>query len=861
METAEPASAESLQFGALLKRYRVAAGLSQEGLAERAGVSARAISAYECGERQSPYRDTMALLVHALALSPNEAAMLEAGVPCRRGPAGAPAQPAPLEPLPLARTRLRLLPPAGGYVPPLVGRADELAALERHLAGEGPPVLVLAGEPGIGKTRLLREAVWRAEVRGWTVLHGGCRRRGGQAPYAPLLEVLARHLSPQSAERQREDLQGCAWLVRLLPELAGCQIEPPPAWQLAPEQERRLMFGAVERFLTNIAGSAGTLLALDDLQWADPDALDLLASVIWSTTSTPVRVIGAYRDTEARTDSPLVALLADLAQADWAEHRTLCPLSERETEQLLDHLLEQVDAERVECREQLSRRLGGVPFFLVSYVRGLRAGAPVSENGMPWILAQSLRQRVAALSESARDVISAAAVLGRIAVRSVLLAVVGRPEDEMTAALEAVCRARLMEEEGRDVYRFVHDIIREVVEADLSVARRVALHRRAAEVLEAYPPDGAIETLAYHCEQGESWAKALEYLAQAGDLARAACASQAAADYYSRAYAAAAKLGDAALPSALDVARKRGFAHFDMGDAAAAVPAFTLMGETAQRLGDRHLYGMALAHRGMASIEAHRFDLAVVRDTLALCERIGDYHARGSCLNVLGWIHGELQDHEGAVDLNSQSLRSALKRKSPDPECQHNARLNLGDSLMALGRLDEAAEQFQIVERTVRRPQPHEHYMLWRYSQHLFHSYGELRLARGDHDRAFALAGECLALAESSDSKKNIVKARRLRSQVLLARGKPEEATPEIEAALTMARKVGNPPQLWRTLTAFGDLLRANGSGEEAGQAYREALLVIETVAAALDDPALSNIFLSSEQVKRVRHQAGCGAD
>ena len=268
------------------------------------------------------------------------------------------------------------------------------------------------------------------------------------------------------------------------------------------------------------------------------------------------------------------------------------------------------------------------------------------------------------------------------------------------------------------------------------------------------------------------------------------------------------------------------------------------------------LEGMARAGKG-----EYRQALAVVRDTLALCERIGDYHARGSCLNVLGWIHGELQDHEGAVDLNSQSLRSALKRKSPDPECQHNARLNLGDSLMALGRLDEAAEQFQIVERTVRRPQPHEHYMLWRYSQHLFHSYGELRLARGDHDRAFALAGECLALAESSDSKKNIVKARRLRSQVLLARGKPEEATPEIEAALTMARKVGNPPQLWRTLTAFGDLLRANGSGEEAGQAYREALLVIETVAAALDDPALSNIFLSSEQVKRVRHQAGCGAD
>ena len=921
----------------------------------------------------------MRLLVQALGLSPEEAALLEATVPRRHGPAGTPTQPALQEPTPQTQPARLIPPPARDAVlPPLVGRARELALLERHLAGQGPPLLLFAGEPGIGKSRLLQEAAVRAHAQGWTVLTGGCQRRGGQEPFAPLLEALARHLRRQSAERQRAGLHGCAWLVRLLPELARGPIEPLPAWQLSPEQERRLMFGAVERFLTNVAGSAGTLLVLDDLQWAGPDALDLLTALVWSARDTPLRVIGAYRDTELQPDTPLAALLADLAHATLATHCALQPLSASEMEQLLDHLLEQAGEDSAVLRERLPLQVGGVPFFLVSYVQGLRTGALDYESGVPWTLAQGLRQRVVALPEAGREIMGAAAVLGRVVARPVLLAMVARPEHEIVAALEAICRARLLEEEGREAYRFPHDVIREVVEAGLSAVRRVALHRRAVEALEAQLVDGRVEALAYHCEQGEAWAKALAYLAQAGDRANAACAGQAAVDYYARAYAASTRLGDAALPSALDLARKRGFIHLDTQHAAEASLAFTQMGEAAQRLGDRRLYGMALAYRGTAAVVEHlsdeaeqtlraalavadegyedvaftanvwlvislvarnrlaeaaqplqtamalavrvedaayratlgavvasvhawagRFDeamavvetwraaaadspswgtrlgygctegwvrggrgdyrqaLAVLHSTLVMCERWGDYSLRGKCLNTLGWIYGELQDHERAIDLNTRGLQVVLERKTPDPECEHNTRLNLGDSLLALGRLDEAEQQFQIVERVARQPQPHEYAMLWRYSQHLFHSYGELWLARGDLERAFAYAGECLALAESSDSKKNIVKARRLRGQVLLAQGKRAEAAQEIEAALTVARQVGNPPQLWKTLAALGDLLQAQGRGDEAGQAYREALQIIESVAAALDDPSLRDTFLASDHVDRIRQQAG----
>ena len=138
------------------------------------------------------------------------------------------------------------------------------------------------------------------------MLQGGCQRRGGQEPYAPLLDALQRHLRGGEPDQLPADLQGCAWLVRLLPELADGPIPPLPPWTLTPEQERRLTGEAVLRFLTNVAGPTGTVLLLDDLQWAGPDALDLLATLARSGAEVPLRIIGAYRDTEVHAQDTLV---------------------------------------------------------------------------------------------------------------------------------------------------------------------------------------------------------------------------------------------------------------------------------------------------------------------------------------------------------------------------------------------------------------------------------------------------------------------------------------------------------------------------------------------------------------------------
>ena len=123
---------------------------------------------------------------------------------------------------------------------------------------------------------------------------------------------------------------------------------------------------------------------------------------------------------------------------------------------------------------------------------------------------------------------------------------------------------------------------------------------------------------------------------------------------------------------------------------------------------------------------------ALLDDVMAACANSGETFIRARALNTAGWIRCELQDHERALELNEQSLALAGLIETADTEIGSNARLNIGDSYLALGRLDEAEGHFQAVERIVRNPRPQDRWMLWRYAQHLFHSCAELWLARGD---------------------------------------------------------------------------------------------------------------------------------
>jgi tetratricopeptide (TPR) repeat protein len=266
-------------------------------------------------------------------------------------------------------------------------------------------------------------------------------------------------------------------------------------------------------------------------------------------------------------------------------------------------------------------------------------------------------------------------------------------------------------------------------------------------------------------------------------------------------------------------------------------------------LGHQWVEALVCAGRG-----EYQRALTLLEQALATAERVDDFYLRTRVPNTIGWVYVELEHHELALEWSTRGVEVAQQVGALDAECEYNARLNLADTLMALGRLDEAEQQFRIVEQVVRAPRPQEHWMLWRYAQHHFHSYGELWLMRGATEQALAYADECLQLAEGSESHKNIVKARRLRGQIFLAEGKLEAADAELAAALETASEVGNPPQLWKTLVALGDLRQAQGRLDAAQAAYRDALATIDSVANHLTDTSLRETLLSSPHVERIRH-------
>lgn len=668
---------QRVEFGAVLRRARLAAGLTQEELAERANLSPRAIASLEQGTRRSPHKHTVQLLADALGLAEAERRSFEAATRVVREP---------VEPPPEQRRRC---------VPhhPLVGRRRELNIIERCLAGDGPPVVLLTGEPGIGKTRLLDEAAERAAGQGWSVLRGGCQRRN-QDPYTPLVETLDQHIRRLSSAQRRTALQESSWLTRLLPDLLEAV---PPAGALPAQQERRLIFRAVGRYLRHVAGLAGTLLILDDLQWAGPDALDLLLALVTSEGDDPLRVVAAYRDTEVRPDSPLAVTIADLARQDLALELPLGSLHEEEAAQLLRSLLPGPPA----GLQPILARAGGVPFFLVSFAHaaGLPGGSNRAATELPWNVAQVIRQRVAAVPVAAQEVLAGAAVLGRAVPRRLLFEALARPESDILTALEAACAAGLLEEDHHG-YCFVHDVIREVIEGDLSLGRRAILHRQCAEALErsnvAHTPSGrplAGEIAEHFLAAGER-SRALPYVLAAGDRAKDISAHAEAERQYALAAELAHDLGDASL-EAQSLEKLAGVLTL-AGRYDEALAALQRAVHLRRREGDMAGEGCLVAEIGhvhfmRCSVGEGLRQVRRVRSALEAKQSSGPprlsvalarlYAAEASLLHASGKIQEQLTASERALE---------LARAAGDEQSQTTAETLLAHALLQVRRLDEA---------------------------------------------------------------------------------------------------------------------------------------------------------------------------
>ena len=383
---------------------------------------------------------------------------------------------------------------------PFVGRESQVrrlaARLEEATNGRGS-VMMLRGEPGIGKSRLLDEFADRAQHGGATVLRGACYDGDWQAPYGPFSEAVteyARHAD--RAELSATLGKRASIVARIAPTLHDIMHDIPEPPRLEPEDERFRLFDAIAQFLVAASRNAPLVLMLDDLHWADRGVIGMLNHVARIVSSNPILVIGAYRDAEVNRKHPLSGALAAIARLRNYENLKLDGLSGDE----LASMLEIIGAQ--DAPDALTRALReateGNPLFIrelllhlreegkiLSGGRGWASKFSVEELGLPEGVRQVIGRRLARLSEDANRLLSVAAAFNGSFAFDVAAGAAGLDERAALAALDEAIDAQLLEPGAlADTFNFTHALIRQTLYAQQNPARRVRLHRKIAEEME-----------------------------------------------------------------------------------------------------------------------------------------------------------------------------------------------------------------------------------------------------------------------------------------------------------------------------------------------------------------------------------------
>jgi class 3 adenylate cyclase len=452
---------------------------------------------------------------------------------------------------PLPESSSRVLPPvitaATGF--PLVGRADLLAQIDgawSETAGGATRVVLLAGEPGAGKTRLAAEAARRVADRRGLVL-GGRSDEHVRVPYQPFAEALAFEFERQG----RYIVLGTLGneLQRLVPVL-GSAIPGLGAPLVAePDAERIKLFDAVHGWLAATAEERPVMLLLDDLHWADLDTVLLLRHVVISVPVERMLVVATYRDTDIDRGHPLSLLLGELRRAGAVTRLLVQGLGADEVEALLATAAgHSLDEAGTALAHEVHAETGGNPFFVSEVLRHLAETGAIEQHAGRWVVAdpsapivlpEGIRdvvgRRISTLPDTTQRLLSTAAVIGPEFALDLVAAVSGLDDDTTLDALEAALNAQLLREVGVGEYRFAHALVQSTLEGELSDTRRALMHRRTGEALEKLRGDdpASVPELARHWALAAGRERAaLVHVRRAAEQALAQAAPAEAARWY-----------------------------------------------------------------------------------------------------------------------------------------------------------------------------------------------------------------------------------------------------------------------------------------------------------------------------------------
>ncbi len=674
--------------------------------------------------------------------------------------------------------------------PPLVGRATELGALlarwKQAVRGRGGMVLI-AGEAGIGKTRLAEEFAAIVRGQGGWVGRGRCYEPERMLPYQPLAEAL-RDLAAQDTSALKTLP---AWardeLTRLVPEWAGQAIQIRPPSPVSHAEQQAVLLHAVATTFRHLASLRPLLIVLDDLHWATDSIIAAVHYLVHQLAEAPTLLVGTCRLEGIGDAHSLTAMAAQLARDGLAQHLVLDRLPAEAVAELLRRTL------KAEPEAQFVTRLhahtDGNPYFTIETLRTL-AEAPMTEGPLPvpGNVRTLIASRLQRLPAAARDWIACAAVAGRGFDLDLIRRALGMGEDVALEAADELLRQGFLREGSGPFapdYEFVHHLVQEVTYTGIQHRRRRRLHRLLAEATEKMNDDqpGNAGVLAYHFDAAGETAKALHYHDLAARQASAAFAWQEAERHHARMLQLLEQLD----PECADArcVRQRGqvlaaraqlrFLQAHLADRDADLAALAALAEAS---GEAHLRCEIWIQRARYLNLDAQYDeaIAAAEKGLPLADRLGDIGARCHLLAQIGFAH-----------------------------------YFLGQPQRALGALESALAMIPEADRETRR--------------HITHILGYVHFHLGNYARSLAYQQESLANHQASGDYNGMAWAGLDIGAVYQEMGQQEEARRYLNEYLDLARRIGARSAEAYGLIQLGAWELSRGNYVTAADRFQQAIV------------------------------------
>jgi DNA-binding CsgD family transcriptional regulator len=677
---------------------------------------------------------------------------------------------------------------------PLVGRDAELrlvtAAIDRAQTSQGGAV-ILSGEPGIGKTRLAREALDLAASRDFLVLEGRSSPMDSELAYAPLLEALGRLLRGLGEKRRASLVSDLPDLGRLLGDLPVRAPEPIGD----PALEKTRLFDAVARLVDRLASSSPVALFFDDLQWADQASLELLHHLARGLGSRRVLLLATWRE-EGAMSGGLRAMLSSLRRLGAIVEISLSRLDPAAVEHLAGGLLK--GSAPNDLMGAIAARASGVPLFVETLLRSLVDSGQLVRSGSGWTLVGTtavalppivrdlMLERIERLGAHERSVLAAIAVNGGPIPHDRLLAACGLDEEAMLSAFSRLRQAGLgMEEPDQDrvLYAVTHPLVLEVAYAELPEITRRRMHFAIASLLEESAPE-EIDHLARHYRSAGAFAdprRVLEVVLRAGQRALELCANEEAASNFA---AALARVREGHRSELLpEVLEKLGLAWQRVGKGAAAIALLMEALAVREASGDVRAalalrqrlafaeWDLGRIDRAKAHIEAAHQALALVNDPLE--------HAR------LLHAHALLLERGGDLVQLQEVLRTLRSIAQHRREARLEVEVALADARLALrqGRRAESSDHARAAVAGAR--EIGDRALLLRTLELSC----VVAIERAELERDVEDAQECLELSIELGSPGSQMRAHGQRGIAYLLLGRWDESEGEARSALAIARR------------------------------------------------------------------------